>query len=69
MFLFEGVEDKYMESVLDGADTVLVFEAGVPKSMEFLLIPRLGIFSDRWIIFIDVGIVLVKRSRYPWLIL
>ena len=68
MYLFKGVEDEETASVLGGADTVLVVETDFPKRLEFLLIPRFGIFGDLWIIFIEGGVVLVEKLRHPWLI-
>ena len=61
MYLLEVVEYEETSSVLVGADAVLVLEASVIKSLEFLLLPRFGIFGDRWIIFVEGGVVLVKR--------
>ena len=68
MYLLEGVEDEETASVIGGADAVLVFEAGVPRRLNFLLLPRFGIFGDRWIVFVEGGIFLVERLHYPWLI-
>ena len=67
MYLLEGVEDKEMLSVIGGVDAVLVVEAGFPKCLEFLLLPHFGIFGDRWIVFVEGGLVLVERLRCPWL--
>ena len=46
MYLLKGMDDEETASVLGGADAVLVVEAVFTKRLEFLLLPRFGIFGD-----------------------
>ena len=69
MYLLEGVKDEETATVLGGADAVLVVKAGFPKRLELLLLPRLSLSGDQWVVFFKRGIVLVERSYYPWLVL
>ena len=69
MYLLEGVQDEETESLICGADAVSVVNTGAPKRLEFTLIPRFGLSRDRWVVFVEGGIVLVKRGRYPWFVL
>ena len=54
--------------VLGGADKLLVVKSGVPKQLGLMLLPRFRLSGDQWVVFFEGGIVLVKRSRYPWLV-
>ena len=63
------MKDEETPFVLGGVDEVLVVEAGVPKRLELPLFPRFGISGDRWVVFVEGGIVLVERSCYSWLVL
>ena len=67
--LLEGVQDEETASVLCGADTVLIVEAGVPKLLEISLLPRFGLSNDRWVVFVEGGVVLVKQDRHPEMVL
>ena len=69
MYLLEGVKDEETESVLGGADAVLFVKAGVPKLLELPLFPKFGLSGDGWVVFVEEGSILVKRSCYPRLIL
>ena len=59
MYLLEGVEDEETASVVGGTYVVLIVEAGFPKSLEFSLLPRFGIFGDRCIVLFEGSGVLV----------
>ena len=59
MYLLEGVEDEETASGVGGTYAVLIVEAGFPKRMEFSLLPRFGIFGDRWIVLFEGSGVLV----------
>ena len=69
MCLLEGMEDEDTESMLVGVYAVLVIEAGVTKRLDLSLFPQFGLSGDLWVTFVDGGIVLVERCRYPQLIL
>ena len=65
MHFLEGVQDEDTASVLRGVDAVLIVEAGVPKSLELSLLPRVGLSCDQWVVFVEGRVVLVERDRYP----
>ena len=65
----EGVQDEETASVLCGSDAVFIVEAGVPKRLELLLLPRFGLSCDRWVVFFEGGVVLVGRDLHPGLVL
>ena len=67
--LLKVVKDKDTASVLGGADTVLVIKAGVPKNLELPLFPHLSLSGDRWVVFVEGDIVLVKQCHHSWLVL
>ena len=69
MYPLEGTKDKDTASMICGADAVLVVKAGVPNRLELPLLPRLGISPDLWVVFVEGGIVLTKKGRYPRLVL
>ena len=69
MHFLGGVHDEKMSSVLSGLDAVLIVGVGVPKCPDLLLIPRFGLSRDRWVVFVEGGVVLVKRDLHPGLIL
>ena len=65
----EVVQDEETESLLPGADAVLIIEADVPKCLELLFLPRFGLSPDRGVVFVEGGVVLVEQDRYPGLVL
>ena len=69
MYLLKVTKDEDTASMLCGADVVLVVEAGVPNRLELPLLPRLGISPDLWVVFVEGGIVLAEKGRYPGLVL
>ena len=69
MHFLEGLQDKDTASVLRGSYAVLIVEGVVPKRLELSLLPRFGLSRDRWVIFVEGGVVLVKRDRHPGLVL
>ena len=69
MYLLKVTKDEDTASMLRGADVVLVVEAGVPNRLELPLLPRLGISPDLWVVFVEGGIVLTEKGRYPRLVL
>ena len=69
VYLLEGVKDEETASMLGGADVYLVVKVSVPKRLEFPLFPCFSLFGDRWVVFVEGGIVVVKQSRYPRFVL
>ena len=69
MYLLKRMKDEDTASVLGGADAVLVIEVGVPKHLELLLLTCFGLYGDSWAVFVKGGIFLIKRCRFPRLVL
>ena len=65
MHFLEGLQDKDTASVLRGSYEVLIVEAVVPKRLELSLLPRFGLSRDRWVIFVEGGVILVKTRSSP----
>ena len=55
--------------MLRGADAGLIVKADVPKSLEISLPPRFVLSCDRWVVFVEGGVVLVERGCYHMLVL
>ena len=58
--LLEGVEYELTASVIGGADSVLVAEAGRPQDLLFALLPCVGVCVDGQVIFVEGFSFLVK---------
>ena len=65
--LGEGMQDELAAAMLHGDDPGLIFEAGSTERCELALLPLLGVFVDRRIIFVERALVLDERLRYPLL--
>ena len=47
----------------------MIVEVGVPKRLEIVLLPRFGLSCERWVVFVEGCVFLVKQGCYPRLVL
>ena len=61
------MQDELAVAMLYRGDSGLVFDGGSTERGELALLPRFGVFIDRWVVLVEGALFLDERCRDPLL--